>query len=427
MLLFFFLATIVVITSLLIKRTEKVSNEDEFLTGGKNLNTGQVSNVILGTIIGGASTIGTAQLAFKYGIVGAIYTVAAGIACILLGRFFAIPLRRSNSVTLSEFLGEHFGIKFQKYSSFFSIIAMLVQLVAQILSVMAIVLSVFNFSFFYTYLVTILLVTLFILFGGILSSDLIGKIKIILIYSILLISFVVIFFKTNFFHDFYIKIPNFASFFWGADYHKTNIIFDFTSSIVGILSSQVYMQAIFSAENLKAARYGSYRSGLIIPIVGILSVVIGLYMRSINYNITTTLSVMPLFLLKTFPIWLTGIFFGGLVIIILGSCSGLILSLATNIYVDFVKEKNIKYLSELNKIRFIIVLVLLSTLIIILFDANTSILKFTYLSMGLRGAVYFIPVILVIFFKNIVKNKFIKYLVYAVPVAYLIFIFIGYR
>ncbi|HOM65760.1 MAG TPA: hypothetical protein PLI27_02625 [Ignavibacteriales bacterium] len=427
MLLFSFITTLVLIIFFLVKKTEKVKTEDEFLTAGKSLNTSQVSNVILGTIIGGASTIGTAQLAYKYGIVGAIYTVAAGIACFILGRFFAIPLRRSNSVTLSEFLGDYFGIHFQKYSSFFSIIAMIVQLVAQILSIMAVVLSIFHFNFFYTYLITLLMVIIFVIFGGILSSDLIGKIKIILIYTILLTSFVYIFIRSNYFADLVFRIPNFGKFFIGNIYSKNEIVFDFVSSVVGILSSQVYMQAIFSADSLRSARYGSYRSGMIIPIIGVLSVFIGLYMRAYFPDIISSLSIMPLFLLKTFPIWLTGVFFAGLVIIILGSCSGLILSLATNIYVDFIKEKNIKYLSELAKIRIMIVMILLSTIVILIFNPDTSILKFTYLSMGLRGAVYFVPVMLVIFNKNLVKLDNVKRIIYSLPIIYLLVIILIYK
>ena len=53
-------------------------------------------------------------------------------------------------------------------------------------------------------------------------------------------------------------------------------------------------------------------------------------------------------------------------------------------------------------------MILLSTIVILIFNPDTSILKFTYLSMGLRGAVYFVPVMLVIFNKNLVKLDNVK-------------------
>ena len=43
-----------------------------------------VAGVIMGTLVGGSSTVGTAQLAFQFGMSAWWYTLGAGISCLIL-------------------------------------------------------------------------------------------------------------------------------------------------------------------------------------------------------------------------------------------------------------------------------------------------------------------------------------------------------
>ena len=45
----------------------KVKSSADFATGGKQAGRGIIAGTIMGTLVGGAATIGTAQLAFLYG------------------------------------------------------------------------------------------------------------------------------------------------------------------------------------------------------------------------------------------------------------------------------------------------------------------------------------------------------------------------
>jgi SSS family solute:Na+ symporter len=420
MLVIIFILSIVVIVLFSRKKTVKVDDESAYLTGNKNLNDKQVTNVIMATIIGGASTIGTAQLAYKYGLMGAIYTVSAGLACYLLGRIFAVPLRKSNNITVTEFIGDYFGSGLQKYISFLSSLGLFIQLLAQLLAATAIMMSVFDLNFAIAFVASSVLVLIFVVSGGILSSDVLGKIKIVLIYLVLIISFVIIFFKTSSFELFFNKIPNFSEFILGKKYPINEILFDFVTSIVGVLSTQAYLQAIFSAKNFKAARNGAYRSALIIPIIGVLSVFIGVYMRIVKPNLDVTLNVFPDFLRIVFPEYIAGFFLAAIFIVILGTCSGLTLSLATNIYVDFIKDRfeNPK-LTEITKIRLIILVLICMGLIMLVFGKDSSILKYTYVSMGLRGSTILLPMVIIVFNKNISQNQYIRKIVKILPIIYI--------
>ena len=79
---------------------------------------GLVSGLILGTIIGGACTIGTAQLAFLYGMSAWWYCLGAGLACLVLAFGFSNAIRRENGRTLLGIVGKEYGRRVGLYASF---------------------------------------------------------------------------------------------------------------------------------------------------------------------------------------------------------------------------------------------------------------------------------------------------------------------
>ena len=50
----------------------------------KKANSVVVAGAIMGTLVGGSSTVGTAQLAYEYGMSAWWFTLGAGIACLIL-------------------------------------------------------------------------------------------------------------------------------------------------------------------------------------------------------------------------------------------------------------------------------------------------------------------------------------------------------
>ena len=54
-----------------------------------------VAGVIMGTLVGGSSTVGTAQLAYQFGLSAWWYTLGAGISCLILALVYTKPLRRT--------------------------------------------------------------------------------------------------------------------------------------------------------------------------------------------------------------------------------------------------------------------------------------------------------------------------------------------
>ena len=55
---------------------------------------GIVSGVIMGTLVGGSATVGTAQLAYNYGASAWWFTLGSGIACLVLTFVYCKPFRK---------------------------------------------------------------------------------------------------------------------------------------------------------------------------------------------------------------------------------------------------------------------------------------------------------------------------------------------
>src|SRR5215471_15446999 len=87
----------------------RVRSTREFTLAGRRAGWPIVSGIIVGALVGGSSTVGTAQAAFVYGLPAWWFTLGAGIGCLVLGIFFVGPLRRTGLETLPQYLVCTFG------------------------------------------------------------------------------------------------------------------------------------------------------------------------------------------------------------------------------------------------------------------------------------------------------------------------------
>ena len=92
-----------------------------------------VAGSIAGTVVGGGATIGTAQLAFNFGLSAWWFTLGSGIAFILMGLFYARRMRGTGLETIPQFLSLNYGKKAEELSSVISSIGILFSAVASCL------------------------------------------------------------------------------------------------------------------------------------------------------------------------------------------------------------------------------------------------------------------------------------------------------
>ena len=414
----------------------KVKDAHSFTTGGKS-GSWMVCGALLGTLAGGQSTIGTAQLAFYYGVSAWWFTIGAGLGSLALGLFYAGPLRRSGCSTLLEVVSREYGHKAETVGSILFLIGIFISIVSQVLSSSAMISSLFGVHLVWAALASAALIMLMVLFGGIRSAGASGIVKLILLYISSLVAGVVVWHIAgglsglrDGIDQIYQNTPTLADINNLSDaesiHHRYGSPFargffkdmgGCLSLILGVISTQTYAQCIWSAATTKKARRGAVLCSLFMPIIGAACTLVGLYMRG-HYITTSELTQLqhlgeqipaglgvidgsalafPTFVLEHLPAWLGGLLLGTMLINILGCGSGLSLGASTilvrDVYGNFKRRMGMSAspLSQLTQTRLSIVGILLVAFLVAITFSGTFINDLGFLSLGLRAVAILFP------------------------------------
>lgn len=388
------LLTLITITSIIVLSSRKVANAREFALGGGKTSAFMVSGAIIGTLVGGSSTIGTAQLAFSYGFSAIWFCLGAGLGCLVLAIFFVRPMRHSGYLTLQEMIRSEYGEKAGFLCSLLGTLGIFFNIIAQILSGRALLEAMFDIPETICAIFVAALMACFVIFGGMQGLGKVGTIKTVMLYLCTILCVVLVLYKCGGFTSIYHALPadkyfNLFARGFGTDAGAG------CSLIVGVISTQTYAQSVLSAKSDRAAVKGTLLSALLIPPIGIGGVLVGLYMKKM-YPAMEAAQVFPQFLLQNMSGFTAGVFLAVLLITIIGCGAGLALGISSVIINNFYKEKNEQ--KKLVKSRIIIATVLFIAVIFTIGDLESIILQWSFMSMGLRGAVLFLPLIGALFF-----------------------------
>lgn len=388
-----------------IAAARKVKNAADFIIGGHTAGISMVVGTIIGTIIGGAATIGTAQLAFSTGIAALWFTLGTGLALIIMAFFYAKPLRKSGLQTIPEYLVACYGGKVGPVSSISASIGIFFSIVANILSATPLVGAVFDLNSLQAAGLVFILVTTYVFFGGVWGTGIAGIVKSILIYVTLLTVGYTAYVGMHGFDGFITAFPQqpwfniFGRGFW-VDFGGA------LSLMVGTLSTQTYIQALYSARNAEIAQRGAIIAALITIPTGIPAVMAGLYMRA-NHPDIAPINALPDFIILYLPPWLGGVAIGALLLAAVGSAAGLALGVGTMVSRDLIAGF-LKHNSErlmLHATRLMVFLITLAAALFTFGNLRSLVLEWNYLSMGLRGAGTFLPFTAAIFLPGNISRK----------------------
>lgn len=418
-----FILTFLCISVVAIRGSSKVKSAEDFSVAGRSLSRSGVSWVIIGTLVGGVSTIGTVQTAYTHGIAAGIFTFGSGLSCFLLGCFFARALREEKVITVSEYLGRYFGQRFRYYCSTLNSAGMFIHVVGQFLAAIAILQAVFNLGDVFSILVTMALIGMFVLSGGVTGAGLIGKIKFYMLYFVMFISAATALYKGGGMAMILSGLPQELDMLGFSRYGEKTALIDIASMLIGVLSTQIYLQAIFSAKDVREARNGAFISAVIIPPIGVMGILVGLYLRAQYPEVAASpAQALPFFLQQAFPPVLAALFSAGILLIVLGTGAGLVLGVTTNIYNDFLSGKNAlsKSMAPIHLVRLSALTVLIFAALLVVTGLESTILKWSYMSMGLRGTAVFAGLIIAVFFKQLAAYRGVLLLLYLLPLSYVL-------
>lgn len=374
------------------------SGSKDYSLGGRKSSVAGVTGILLGALVGGASTVGTVQMAYSYGMTAWWFTLGGGIGCFLLGLRFAEPLRESGITTVADYLAESYGGADSFCGGVVSCTATLsssigtfISICAQFLACIAMLRGIFPLSPWSASLLAAVSILGFIAAGGLKSFSTLGEAKIILLYAVLLLCVGAAVLSGDTIGAVSSELPAHPWFnIFGRGFFPE--LGYFASMIVGVFTTQIYIQSLAAAKDAKTARAGAFASALLMPPMGLLGAWIGLSVRARGIEMAPD-KVLSWFIMDSFPPLLGGLIWGGILITVIGCAAGLVLGIATNIVKNLIPAKFMgKHRShEVLIQRALVGVIVVTAAVLGISGSGTMILEWSYLSMGLRGAGTFLP------------------------------------
>lgn len=416
--------TIVLILAVSLYSGRSVKSAADFDSGGGKAGAAVVSGAIMGTLVGGSSTVGTAQLAYDYGFSAWWFTLGGGIACAVLAFFYVAPLRRYENMTIVGIVAKEYGATTGMITSLLSSIGTFINILSQLISATAVLaIIVPDLDVKYSLLIAAVLMALYVIFGGVLGAGMVGVVKLILLYISVIAGGVIVLVLSHGITPLYQQLDH-ASYFnlfargIGTDGGAG------LSLILGVLSTQSYAQAIMAGKSDRTARKGALISACMIPPIGFGGILIGMYMRIHYPSLSSAKMAFPQFVIDHMPPMLAGIVLATLLIAVIGTGAGLSLGISTIINNDIVKKITKKLDDSVKSLyfsRILLFVILALACLLCMCPIGDTILNFSFMSMGLRGAVMMGPLCCALWMPGKVARKWVLASVCISPLLVLIF------
>lgn len=362
--------------------------KDGFILAGRKLTTPLVAVSITGLAIGGASTIGVSEQAFNVGLSAGWYNVAWGAGAIIMGLVVAKKYRSLKITTIPEFFEKYYDKKSRIACVIGQIIILIVitslQYVAGGAMLSSMLPSIFSLKTGILFSAFVFIAITFI--GGMMTAGLTNILNVILIYSGIIISTILIIIKGGGIDNIVANLPKEVPYMHPINGLGGIIILSwFAVMITQCLSLQGVVQIAFSAKDEKTARNGFVIGGLLMIPIGFLAALIGIASKTIYPNINATIA-LPQIIMSLSPV-IAGITLAALWAADVSTACALLLGAATlfsqDIYIRFFNKKvDDKKLGIINK-TFVIILGLFTVVLAM----NTSgILKTISIGLSLTTA-----------------------------------------
>jgi SSS family solute:Na+ symporter len=362
----------------------RVRSTGEFTVAGRRAGWTAVSGIIVGALVGGSSTIGTAQAAFVYGMPAWWFTLGAGVGCVVLATLFATPLRRSNVETLPQFLVGTFGNPIRPFVAVSDSIGIFLTIPGQAASAITLLTVLLHWPAAPVFLLVSLLVIAYVFMGGAISAGAAGFAKLLISFTALLVFGAVALSIGGGFAAFQTQLP--AKYF--------SLFGNGLGIAFGVLTTQVYVQAVLSGRDVRQSRIGTIVAGIGTTVFGLGGVAVGMFMKIHEPNIAPA-QALPLFAAHYFSPVLSGIMLGAILITVITCAGGLALGIATmvtrDLYQHYIRPRMQDREGMLVARTTIVVMVLLGVLI-----GGSDVLKliisYSFLAFAFRADAMLVPV-----------------------------------
>ncbi|MBQ0016241.1 MAG: hypothetical protein KBT04_04595, partial [Bacteroidales bacterium] len=436
-----FIGTVALLILIGVLSGHNTKDAQQFASGG-HASAWLVCGTLMGTLVGGQSTIGTAQMAYSFGLSAWWFTIGCALGCLTLTFGFADPLRRTGCATLSDIIGKQYGKQAATLGSLLSLIGVFISIISQVMAAAALLSALLEIPIWIASIASGMLIIICVFFGGIRGAGLGGLLKTALLYLSIIIVATIIFYSSHGLDSLYqqmhhtITLPALSAINGLPEATEIHHVYlnPFSrgvlktlggcfSMILGDITTQSYAQAIWSARNHHVARRGALVACLLTPLIGGACTLVGFHMRAHCitaseaaqlasagcdipaglFLIENSTEVFPQFILNYCPPLIGGIMLGTLLLTVIGSGSGLTLGAATliahNVMPSPKNERKTKSIPPKEKIQIqtFIVLISMAAVATALLIGDVLINDLGFLALGLRATAILIPLCFALF------------------------------
>jgi solute:Na+ symporter, SSS family len=371
----------------------RVRSTRDFTVAGRRARWPIVSGIIVGALVGGSSTVGTTQAAFVYGLPAWWFTLGAGIGCLILGTLFLRPLRRTGVETLPQYLMTVFGQPIRPLVAVCDSIGIFITIPGQAAAAIALLTVLLGWTLPRVVALVAVLIVIYVLTGGAISAGVAGFAKLLIAFAALLVFGAVALFLAGGVAPLQERLPGsyfnlFGNGFWRDIGNGLGIVF-------GVLTTQVYAQAVLSGRDEKQSRIGTLLAGFGTMVFGLGGVAVGMFMRVHEPGIAPA-QALPLFATHYFSPVMGGVMLGAILITVITCAGGLALGIATMLTRDLYQQYLRPKMSDregLLTARSVIVVVVLAGALIGGSDLLKLIISYSFLAFAFRADAMLIPVL----------------------------------
>jgi len=291
---------IVVTVGMYTKRVASRSAAD-YLVAGRNMGLFVCGVVVASEWLGGLSTIGVSEQAFRMGSLEPIlYNLATATGMVIIGFTVASHYRRKNVHTVSEMVGSIFGPTSRHVSAVAFLVAYITLAYVELQTCASVMSPLFQLSWPAAVVISAAIITVYTYVGGMHALAIAAILYLATRYLGLGTAFVIGLAKVGGFAGLQQKLIAVGG---PADYYNPfagNLSYAFSLLLGGILggmAAQASIQPIFAAKDIKTAKRASILAALFIAPYGLMTAFLGLMARTGMFydpqTIVDTKTVLP--------------------------------------------------------------------------------------------------------------------------------------
>jgi SSS family solute:Na+ symporter len=365
----------------------KAKSSEEFILAGRNLGMFMYLGCLSAVILGGASTIGTAQLGYEHGLSGIWFVTMIGLGIITLGTIFIKRISSLKVTTISELLGKRYNAQAQIISAVVAAIYTLMVSVTQVIGMGTIIHALLGWNMTTSMLMWSVTVTDIIQFV-VMTVAIFGFMLPISVSEAGGLKALAGDLPTSYF--------DFSSIGYGQIFQY------FLLYTLGMAVSQDIWQRVFTARTEKIARNGSIFAGVYSIAYAIAGSVIGMCAYLLLPSAESSQSIFATLAVQILPQGLLGLVLAGVCSALMSTASGTLLASSTLISNDIIKKVWLKNISEKNYLILTRVNTLIVGVLAIVFALwIQDVLVALDVAYAILSGAIFVPFVVSLFWKDI--------------------------